>query len=295
MRRQPFIGCAAVLAALTLCGCPFRFSENLAFTRDIKYGSGYVRGPSAGAYVLQDLFFDLLVPTDAGAGLLPAVLLVHGGGFTGGSRGSEDLLRYADALAREGYACFLMDYRVAGENPPAPAEYSGDALTRAAHAAFVDTKVALRHIRAKSALYGVDPNRIAVFGESAGAFAALAAGMTDAIDFLNDGPEFPVPPENNLLTNPLPQAVISFWGNADRILDEFDPTDPPLMVAHGWLDENPATPYFPGVTHIVEACLEHGIDLRLYTLPLSGHGAWNARVDGVGLAALSVDFLDEVL
>lgn len=287
---------AVILNVLLLSGCPpFQFSPNVSITRDLVYGRGYVAAETPGLYVLKDLRLDLLEPIDVASTRRPAVLLVHGGSFIGGSKSSSNLVRYADRLASSGYVCFLMDYRLAGDDPPAPAAFSDDPIVRAAHAAFVDTKVALRHIRANSARYEIDPNRIAVFGESAGAFAALAAGVTDAIDFLNDGPEFPVPPENHLLVNPIPQAVIDFWGNADRILDEFDSFDPPLLIVHGLLDQNPGTPYFPSVPNILEQCVAHNIDCRLSTLPLSGHGAWDAKVNGVPLWRLSVAFLDEVL
>lgn len=287
---------ASLLIAGFLAGCPrFQFSPNVAITRALVYGLGYVQDGEPGSYRLKDLLFDLLEPTDIPDSNRPAILMIHGGGFDGGSREQDDLVAYADALASEGYVCFLMDYRLQGDRPPAPDGFNETELIRAVHAAFVDAKVAIRHIRANSAAYGINPNRIAVFGESAGAFAALAAGVSDATDFLNDGSALPVPEENNLLTDPRPQAVIDFWGSADPVLDEFDGTDPPILVVHGLLDQNLGTTYIPSVTNIASACDFYGVDCRFVTLVTAGHGAWDETFEGQTLAELSLDYLREVL
>lgn len=126
-----------------------------------------------------------------------------------GSRTDDGLLLVADRLASQGYVCFLTDYRLLGDGPP-PAENSPKSdfpSPSAVRAAIVDAKTALRHVRANSALYEIDPDRIVLFGESAGAVAALAAGLSEPEEYADDGPDFPAPPENNPGVNPVPQAI----------------------------------------------------------------------------------------
>ena len=276
-------------------GCPqTTIPENTQLTSDLVYGKGYVdeAAPATKGYMLRNLPFDLIEPTEGPATNRPAVLMIHGGSFDGGAKEDEDLVTLAGALAEEGYVCFLIDYRLQDDAPPAPSPFDTTELLRAIHAAYVDAKTAMRHIRANAATYGIDPNRIAVFGESAGAFAALAAGVSDPEDFASDGTGFEVPAENNPGIDPTPQVVIDFWGSADLILDEFDASDPPIMVVHGLLDTQVGTFYLSALA-IRGACLENGIPLAFYGLPDQGHGAWDAEVDGKDLATLTLEFLAE--
>lgn len=91
---------------------------------------------------------------------LPAVLWIHGGGFVMGSAESTDSL--ARAMAREvGCVVVSVDYRLAPEAP--------------APAASEDCYVALAWMHSEAAALGIDANRIAVGGASAG--GGLAAGV----------------------------------------------------------------------------------------------------------------------
>jgi len=297
-RRLLFV----IALPLVLSGCP-PLSPNVALTKNLVYGSGRVMDGS-GMPVLRDLRFDLIEPRDGSPRNRPAAVLIHGGSFVSGSKENPELVQYADGLARAGYVCFLINYRLLGEPPPAPPSFELDEtamgepvpeeLEAAIHAAFVDAKTALRHVRANAGRYGVDPDRIAVMGASAGAFAAVAAGVTEPEAFASDGPGFPVPPENNPETDPAPNAVIDFWGNGDIVLDDFSRGDPPMLIVHGVIDRQFGTP-FDGARRMRNACLVNGIRHWFVSLPAEGHGAWDARPGGQSLAALSIDFLDTFL
>jgi acetyl esterase/lipase len=90
-----------------------------------------------------------------------AVLLIHGGGFVGGDRGQ--LRGYGIALGRVGYTCLACEYRLAGE-AKWPAQID-------------DVQTALAYLHTQAAALGVDPDKIAVSGNSAGGcLALLAAG-----------------------------------------------------------------------------------------------------------------------
>lgn len=97
----------------------------------------------------------------------PAIVFVHGGGFRAGDKtfvapGQQPVAPLAAELVRRGFAVFSVDYRLAPRfRFPAAAE---------------DVRAAVRWIRRQARWLGVDPQRIALFGASAGGnLAALAA------------------------------------------------------------------------------------------------------------------------
>ena len=98
----------------------------------------------------QRLFFDAYIPETSGRH--PAIVAAHGGGFTGGIR--KFMRSPCILLAKSGFACFTIDYRLAPEFPyPAPVE---------------DMKVAIEFIRQHAREFNVDPVRMGVIGSSAG-------------------------------------------------------------------------------------------------------------------------------
>jgi len=110
----------------------------------------------------RELHLDIFQPAHSDSRSVPAVLIIHGGGWRSGNRHQEVPL--AVALAKAGYAAFTIEYRLSGE----------------AHfpAALHDIKAAIRWIRAHYLTYAIDPDRIAVLGPSAGGTLALLAGLT---------------------------------------------------------------------------------------------------------------------
>jgi alpha-L-fucosidase 2 len=107
----------------------------------------------------KPVLLDLHVPD--GPGPFPAAILVHGGGFDEGSR-STNVRPLFDVLADAGYAWFSIDYRMAPEfRFPQAIE---------------DVTSAIKWVKANAAAYHVDAARIALIGESAGAFLVNYAG-----------------------------------------------------------------------------------------------------------------------
>jgi acetyl esterase/lipase len=128
---------------------------------DVVFGTGNGR----------DLLCDVYTPPDAGT-RRPSVLLVHGGGWRGGDK--MQLRGYGILLGRAGYLCVATEYRLVGESPW-PAQIH-------------DVKAALRWMRANAEGLGIDPDRIALEGNSAGAHLVLfAAGTPNVADYEGDG------------------------------------------------------------------------------------------------------------
>jgi acetyl esterase/lipase len=146
----------------------------------------------------RPLKLDLYRSTTAGAPQ-PAVIFLHGGGWAVGSPrmvspvfGEND--QVLAALAARGYVVIGATYRFSGE----------------AHfpAGIEDAKAAIRWTRANAAKYGVDPKRIAVWGESAGAYLAILAGTScnvAALEGTGGNPE----------QSSCVQAVVDFYGPVD--------------------------------------------------------------------------------
>ena len=248
-----------------------------AQTNDVVYGQGYAAKEPGAVPFAQDCTLDVYAPK--GKGPFPGVVIVHGGSFQNGSKETKPIVALAKDLAKEDFACFVINYRKVPDNPSAPEGWRGTILQQAIHAAFVDTKTAVRFVRANAAEYRVDPTRIAVIGESAGAFAALAAGASDPEDFANDGPELPPLDKNHNDTDARVQAVVDLWGNAELIMNEFSSGDPPVMIVHGKNDFHIGT-FFTAALNIEAACKKAGIPVVLHPVDGKGHGCWDAEIDG---------------
>lgn len=117
----------------------------------------------------QHLQLDLAQPE--GKGPFPAVIYIHGGGFTKGDREADRLIK---KLADHGYVAATITYRLTPKYQ----------FPAAVH----DAKASVRWIRANAATYHIDPNRIGVTGASAGGTLAQFLGTTgDLKQFEGDG------------------------------------------------------------------------------------------------------------
>jgi acetyl esterase/lipase len=124
--------------------------------------------PYANASPAQKL--DIYLPND-GDGPYPVIVAIHGGGFKFGDKASGEIVPMLAALDR-GYAVVSINYRLSGEAKwPAPIQ---------------DVKAAIRWIKANSAKYRFEPNRIATWGDSAGGYLSAMAGVSAGIDALED-------------------------------------------------------------------------------------------------------------
>jgi acetyl esterase/lipase len=186
----------------------------------------------------RDLHCDVFLPPEPGSGRT-AILLVHGGGWSSGDR--TQLRGYGILLARLGFVCVASEYRLSGE-AIWPAQIH-------------DVKAALRWVRANADHYGIDPHKITVSGNSAGAHLALMlAGLEDG-DLEGDGGNHGVstdvaaciaiyPPTELRVAHPKDMIGLLLGGTVARELeDEASPLRyattnfPPTMLVHGNADE----------------------------------------------------------
>ena len=111
----------------------------------------------------ESQYVDLYVPD--GTEQPPLFVLVHGGGFVANdahSRQAQFMYRY---FRDHGFACATVNYRLAGEAPfPAACE---------------DVHAAVVLLAEKAEQYGYNADRIAIWGESAGAYLATREALTE--------------------------------------------------------------------------------------------------------------------
>lgn len=146
--------------------------ENLNVTHDVVYAKPGVK----------PLKYDVYSPK--GAKNLPAIVIVHGGGW---SSNNEDIMR---GLAREltrgnRYVVFSIDYRWVKN-------LDGDEKPNYMHNLIEDVFGAIAHIQENASRYGADPKRIAVTGDSAGGHLSEAAALLSSLigegGFESEGP-----------------------------------------------------------------------------------------------------------
>ena len=142
-------------------------------------------------YVPKDLLLDFYAanasaPAAAARG---ALIVVHGGAYWTGRKTDAMVVARCLYFASKGLAVFSIDYRLTGDQGNVPAGWPNtnhDNMTWIppyAYPAVRDTKAAVRYVRANAKRYGVDADKIAMFGESAGACSAMAVAMTFESDY----------------------------------------------------------------------------------------------------------------
>jgi dienelactone hydrolase len=121
------------------------------------------------------LLLDLYVPPVAAPVPHPAIVLIHGGAFVGGSR--SDYAGLAEKWSSYGYAVIAIDYRL---DPLLNGPHTAADQLHAAANAIADAQESVRWLKAHAATYGIDTTRIAAVGDSAG--GAIALGLSAVAD-----------------------------------------------------------------------------------------------------------------
>ena len=236
----------------------------------------------------RDLLCDVYRPpgVEPGAGA-PCVVLVHGGSWRQGDR--AQLRGYGILLGRAGYVCVAPEYRLLGEAPwPA---------------AIDDVKAALRWVRASAPSLGVDPSRICIEGNSAGAHLALLAAGTpadpsEAVAAVVGiyAPTVFYAADEERTSGSLPFVVLAEHAAADAEaashaspVRHVSPSYPPTFLAHGTTD---TTVPVSASLRMYEALVAAGVPVELHLYAEQPH-AFDAQPQfGRQVAAEMLLFLD---
>ena len=229
----------------------------------------------------RPLRLDLHVPSTPGEGLCPVVVYVHGGSFLGGL----PTMGPWTTLPRRGIAVASVSYRLSGEVAfPEPVE---------------DVRAALRWLGEHARDYGIDPDKLALWGSSAGGYLAAMVGVTGSRPLGR-----PVGPVDGgvhvsaVITHYAVTAPERLREDAYRNSDEeiaalevvmqnfFDGTSPvPTAVTDHLSDQSQVPPFLLmhgdadrrvglGQSRRLHAALEaHGADSELVVVPGAEHGS----------------------
>lgn len=246
----------------------------LILETDIPYGTGGGR----------ELLMDVLRPDVPPHPERPAVIWVHGGGWRGGVREPHP----NRMLARRGFVTASISYRFSQE-ATFPAQIH-------------DVKAAIRALRANATRWGIDPERIGIWGHSAGGHLAALAAVSAGIPALEGDGDSPDESSNVQAAVPMsaPTDFLMDW-YADsgfpphdgfsavvELLGGDDLADPdvrerarlaspvalasanaaPMLVVHGSLDD--LVPVGQART-LVTTLLDLGVEASLLELPRNDH------------------------
>jgi acetyl esterase/lipase len=267
-RRRRSLALVPILLACGIAGCtlpppdgaaPLRYRDvifpNLTITSGLTYGSA----PDLSGNQVT-LTLDMYQPSGDTQRSRPAIVLVHGGSFVGGSSTDSGVVKLAKAFAQRGYVAVSINYRLLGdkekcgqEDPPS------QACVTAVLAAQHDAQAAVRWMRANATTYGVDPTRIAIGGTSAGAGTALAVAVNsgDVGDSGNPGYSSKVGAAVAISAD-FPHSLASTY---------FDPGDSPIQMFNGTADT--VVPFADAVQTATDL---HNAGVPVVFEPLQGAG-----------------------
>lgn len=220
----------------------------------------------------------------------PCVVLLHGGGWNGGSR--AEIAHFNHWLARLGYAVAAIDYRLAPQSVwPAQRD---------------DTLAALAFLKSHAAELGLDPTRFVLLGRSAGGNIAEAVAYTANDPALRGVIALYAPAdlrfawqyarEDDVLKSPQllrqflggpPEAAPAAYESASGYLHVAKAT-PPTLLIHGQLD---TLVWHRQSERLAAHLAEHGVPHAFVSLPWATHAVeFNLSGPGGQLTTFSVEW-----
>ena len=158
----------------------------------------------------------------------PAIVFFHGGAWVSGQPGQFN--EHSKYLASRGMVAFQVQYRLLDRNKKDPPTVCVN-----------DAKSAMRWVRSRAQEFGIDPDRIASAGGSAGGHLAAFVGMVEGMDDPQDDKTVSAKSNAMVLFNPVFNNGPTGWGH-QRVGDDYKKyspfhnvtaDDPPAIVFLG--------------------------------------------------------------
>lgn len=216
------------LLSLLLIACTSSAADAIRIEHDVDYLGG-------GRQEKADLYLPAATTSPV---KYPAVIIIHGGGWSGGQKRAQREINIGTTLAQNGYVGMSIDYLLADKNHPGPTWPQN----------LYDCKTAVRWLRKNAERLHIDPAHIGVIGGSAGGHLAAMVGLC--------GGELDPPGEGDCRV----QCAVDLYGpvlwfeqkdiamfrqtraQAPELYKQADPrshidqNDPPLLILHGTAD-----------------------------------------------------------
>jgi len=217
-----------------------------------------------------------------------AIVFFFGGGWTGGTPAQFHL--HSLYLASRGMVAICAEYRVQSKHGTTPFE------------SVADGRSAVRWIRAHATELGIDPDRIAAGGGSAGGHVAACTGTLPHLDEPDEDQSISSVPNALVLFNPVADTTETGWtGAAERLGErarELSPCHhvtndtPPAIIFHGTAD---VTVPIENVERLRDRMQELGRECRLVAFEGKPHGFFNYGRDDKAPYVETVRAMDEFL
>jgi acetyl esterase len=215
------------------------------------------------------LYLDAAIPERPGPH--PAAIIVHGGGWVRGDRRSDVAPLFAP-LEEAGIAWFSIDYRLS------------DDITHFG-AAIEDVQEAIRFVKSHAPEYRIDPERIALIGESAGGQLAAMAALkpetgnrvktvvalytpTDLVQLAKNSNFVPKQIRDSIHGTPFEGLILARLRQLSPV-DNVNPGAPSFLLIHGTADS--LVPYSQSVA-MCNRLKQAGASCELYSVQGGGHG-----------------------
>jgi acetyl esterase/lipase len=225
----------------------------------------------------------------------PGIVIIHGGGWTGGDKGAKREINIGTTLAEHGYVCVSINYALAAQGRPT---WPGN---------LHDCKRAVRWLRKNAAKYQVDPDHIGVIGGSAGGHLTAMLAVTGPADGFE-------PEEDSGISSRVQAAVPMYPGRAagmDRDHVMFSGTltempevyraaapinhvtkgDAPMLILHGTAD---TTTPLAGSQQFAQKLADVGVEHQLVIVEGAPH-SFDLQPTQRDLRELVVGFFDKHL
>lgn len=231
---------------------------------------------------INNLWMDIYTPEGDDWSERRLVMLAHGGAFVSGTRKNELMVELATLLAKHGYVAVSYSYRLASSIATMQDSIASLGVVTKS---MIDGTEALGYMINRSGEYGIDADKVALGGNSAGAVLSLHIAHLDQDDDLS----------------PTLDSVINHYGGWGRVWNEPDnrtikavvslaggilkthflsASGPELLMAH---DEYDA---------IVPFNCNHVLFNNQSAVVLCGTGAIGPYADAIGLANHQITFPD---
>jgi len=256
-------------------------ADRVIVERDVEYGRAGDR----------KLVLDVIRPKEPAEGPLPVIVWIHGGAWRAGDKSSGSM-RLAPYAASGEYFCASVGYRLSGE-AVWPAQIH-------------DCKAAIRWLRVNAEKLGIDPERIGVWGSSAGGHLVSLLGTSGGVKKLEG--DCGAPGQSSRVT-----CVVDFCGPSDFVtiskaregagrnangpielllggtvdqkhdeavaaspITHVSPDDPPFLIVHGTED---STVPIDQAERLALALKKAGVEATFVKVQGGGHGFGGPEVD----------------